>query len=113
MRTGGHGIVACAQRGVGVQLLAEVIEEPERRSRERCEGRRISVAETHQERGVAVAAGQRIGHHVRLAGPVLNPEIIPEQFAHPVMLWNCRKPLVEHELEGVVISPDDESAPQR
>ena len=86
VRTGGHGVAACAQRGVSVQLLSEVIEELERWSRERCEGRRISVAETHQERGVAITAGQRIGHHVRLAWAVLNPEIIPEQFAHPVKL---------------------------
>ena len=29
------------------------------------------------------------------------------------MLWNCRKPLVEHELEDVVISLDDEGTPPK
>ena len=58
-----------------------------------------------------VPTRQRVRHGIGLARLVLDGEVEPEKLPHPVMLRDHREPLIEQELEAVVISLDDEAAP--
>jgi hypothetical protein len=44
---------------------------------------------------LSVAAGQRVGHRVQAARPILHGEIKAEQLANPLMLGNCREALIK------------------
>jgi hypothetical protein len=55
-----------------------------------------------------VMSRQGVRDHVQFAMPVLHRKIIAEKFTHPSVLWDCCPPLIQYELEGKVISLDEE-----
>jgi hypothetical protein len=58
-----------------------------------------------------VAAGERVGHHVRRPGLVLNGEVEAQKLAHPMMLRDRREALIQQVLQAVVIGLDEEATP--
>jgi hypothetical protein len=55
-----------------------------------------------------ITPGQGIDDGVGGARPVLNGEVKSEELAHPVVLWDRREPLIEKELEAVMVGADEE-----
>jgi len=54
---------------------------------------------------------QCIGHCVQAARAVLYREVEPEELAEPLMLRDCREPLVQQELQAIVVGADEEVTP--
>jgi hypothetical protein len=55
-----------------------------------------------------ITPGQGIGDGVGGARLVLDCEVKPEELAHPVVLWDRREPLIEKELEAVMVGANEE-----
>lgn len=51
---------------------------------------------------------QRVSNGVELPYPVLDREVVPEQFGDLGVLWDCREALVEDELEAPVVGSNGE-----
>ena len=51
----------------------------------------------------AVPSGEGVGHCVEFPRAELDGEIKSKKLTAPVMLWNSRQPLVQHELHCIVI----------
>jgi hypothetical protein len=58
-----------------------------------------------------VAARQRVGRRVEPLGAVLDGEVKPKQLAEPLVLRHGGQPLVQEELQAVVVGADEEPAP--
>jgi len=52
-----------------------------------------------------------IGHCVQAAWAVLHREVEPEELVEPLMLRDRREPLVQQELQAVLVGADEEVAP--
>jgi len=48
-----------------------------------------------------------IGHCVEATRAILHGEIKAKKFTYPLKLRNCGQPLIEHELEGIVVGADN------
>ena len=62
---------------------------------------------------VHLPSRQPIGNYIESARPIFNCEIKPKELTNPLMLGNCREPLIQQELQCKMICAHNKlSAPQ-
>lgn len=61
----------------------------------------------------SISARESVGDGVEAAGVVFHREVVAEKFAHPLMLRDSEEPLVQQELQAVVVGTYSEDTSQK
>ena len=102
-----HCVMESVEVVVILEFAAQGVVELKRRAAEGAK----DVIQRSRCHSIITATRHGVDDDVETAGSVLHAEIITEQFAYPLMLRNGRQPLVEQELEGVMVSAYSEMTP--